>query len=154
MGWDLCRLKVTHSPHLPHCISFQHPQSNMTPDNIFSNPCWHILDKPFVFVNCLHRCRHPWTGCSYSWICTALPCTHIAFFMFPQADPSGRMVWGMDLWPFACWECGFKSCQGHGCLSLVDVVCNQVEVSVSSWSFVQRNPSECGVSNECYCKAP
>jgi hypothetical protein len=37
---------------------------------------------------------------------------------------------------------------GHGCLSLVSVVCCQVEVSASGWSLVQRSPTECGVS-EC-----
>ena len=37
---------------------------------------------------------------------------------------------------------------GHGWLSLVSVVCCQVEVSASGWSLAQRNPTECGVS-EC-----
>jgi len=37
---------------------------------------------------------------------------------------------------------------GHGCLSLVSVVCCQVEVSASGWSLVQRSPTECDVS-EC-----
>ena len=32
--------------------------------------------------------------------------------------------------------------------------CCQVEASMLSWSFVQRNPTECGVSNECDHKAP
>jgi hypothetical protein len=41
-----------------------------------------------------------------------------------------------------------KSRLGHGCLSLVIVVCCQVEVSVTGWSLVQRSPTECGVS-EC-----
>jgi hypothetical protein len=31
-------------------------------------------------------------------------------------------------------------------LSLVSVVCCQVEVSASGWSLVQRSPTECGVS--------
>jgi hypothetical protein len=35
---------------------------------------------------------------------------------------------------------------GHGCLSLVSVVCCQVEVSATSWSLVQRSPTERGVS--------
>jgi len=30
----------------------------------------------------------------------------------------------------ACWDCGFESLRGHGCLSLVSVVLCQVEVSV------------------------
>jgi hypothetical protein len=42
-----------------------------------------------------------------------------------------------------------KSHRGHGCLSLVSVVCCQVEVSATGWSLVQRSPTECGVSNVC-----
>ena len=34
------------------------------------------------------------------------------------------------------------------CLSAVTVVCFQVELSATSWSLIQRNPIECGVS-EC-----
>ena len=36
----------------------------------------------------------------------------------------------------------------HGCLSLVCVVCCQVEGSASAWSLFQRSPTDCGVS-EC-----
>jgi hypothetical protein len=35
----------------------------------------------------------------------------------------------MGLRPLAYWDCGFKSRLGHGCLSLMSVVCCQVEVS-------------------------
>jgi hypothetical protein len=38
-----------------------------------------------------------------------------------------------------------KSRRGHGCLYLVSVVCCQVEVSATSWSLVQRSPTDCGV---------
>jgi hypothetical protein len=31
----------------------------------------------------------------------------------------------------------------------VSVVCCQVEVSATSWSLVQRSPTECGVSKKC-----
>jgi hypothetical protein len=37
---------------------------------------------------------------------------------------------------------------GNGCLSIVSVVCCQVEVSASGWSLVQRSHTECSVS-EC-----
>ena len=37
---------------------------------------------------------------------------------------------------------------GHGCLSVMSVVCCQIEVSESGRSFVQRSPTEFGVS-EC-----
>jgi hypothetical protein len=33
-------------------------------------------------------------------------------------------------------------------MSLVSVVCFQVEVSATGWSLVRRSPTECGVS-EC-----
>jgi len=38
----------------------------------------------------------------------------------------------VGLRPFACWDCGFESHGGHGCLSVVSVVCCQVEVSATS----------------------
>jgi hypothetical protein len=39
---------------------------------------------------------------------------------FPYAIIVGRR-------PFACCDCGFESRRGHGCLSVVSVVCCQVE---------------------------
>jgi hypothetical protein len=65
-----------------------------------------------------------------------------------KADPSGRTVSGVGLQPFACWDCGFESRREHGCLSVVSVVCCQIEVSASDWLLVERSPTECGVS-EC-----
>jgi len=35
---------------------------------------------------------------------------------------------------------------GHGCLSVVCVVCCQVEVSTTRWSRVQRSPTDCDAS--------
>jgi len=43
----------------------------------------------------------------------------------------------------ACWDGGFESRRGHGCLSVVSVVCCQVEVFVSGCSLSQRSPAEC-----------
>jgi len=34
----------------------------------------------------------------------------------------------------------------HGCLSVVIVVCCQVEVSATSWSLVQRTLTDCDAS--------
>ena len=48
----------------------------------------------------------------------------------------------------AYWDYGFESHWGCEWLSLVSVVCCKVEVPASGWSFVQRIPTECGVS-EC-----
>jgi hypothetical protein len=66
--------------------------------------------------------------------------------LVPIADPSGRAVQGVGLRPLAYWNCGFESRLWHGCLSLVSVVRCQVEVSATSWSLVQRRPTECGMS--------
>jgi hypothetical protein len=63
-----------------------------------------------------------------------------------KADPGGRTVLGVRLRPLACWDCGFESHRVGECLSLMSVVCCQVEVTVSSWSLVQRSLTECGVS--------
>jgi hypothetical protein len=37
------------------------------------------------------------------------------------ADPSVCTVYGLDLRPRACWDRGFESHWGHGCLSLASV---------------------------------
>jgi hypothetical protein len=47
-----------------------------------------------------------------------------------------------------------KSHRGHGCLSFVSVVCCQVKVSVTSWSLVQRSPTDCDVSKKCVIVKP
>jgi len=46
----------------------------------------------------------------------------------------------------SCWDYGFESRQGHECLSLVCVVCYQVQVCTSGWSLVQRSPTKSDVS--------
>jgi hypothetical protein len=63
-----------------------------------------------------------------------------------QADPSGRAVSGVCVRPFACWDCGFEFRGRHGCLSLENVVCCQVEVSAADQPLLRRSPTECGVS--------
>jgi hypothetical protein len=37
-----------------------------------------------------------------------------------------RSQWPRGLRPLYCWDCGFESHRGHGCLSVVSVVCCQV----------------------------
>ena len=41
----------------------------------------------------------------------------------------------MGLQPLAYWDWGFESRRGHGCLSLISVVCCQVEVSAMDRSL-------------------
>jgi hypothetical protein len=47
-----------------------------------------------------------------------------------DADPSGRAVYGLGLWPLACRNFGFESRRGHGSVSLMIVVCCQVQVGL------------------------
>jgi hypothetical protein len=62
------------------------------------------------------------------------------------ADPSGSTVWAAGLRPLACWDYGFESRRGHGCLSVVSDVCCQVEVFASGRSLIQRSATDCGAS--------
>jgi hypothetical protein len=55
----------------------------------------------------------------------------------------------LRLQPFACWNSGFESRRGHGCISLVSVVCCQVDVSATGRSLLQRSPAVC-VWSKCY----
>jgi hypothetical protein len=63
------------------------------------------------------------------------------------AIPGSRAVWGVGLQPLACGSCGFESRRWHKCLSVVSVVCCQLEVCASGWSLVQRSPTDCSASN-------
>ena len=49
-----------------------------------------------------------------------------------RPGPSGRAVLGVGLRSLACRDCGFESHRGHEYLSVVSVVCCQVEVSATS----------------------
>jgi hypothetical protein len=62
------------------------------------------------------------------------------------AGPSGRAVLGVGLRSLTRCDHGFESHRGHGCLSVVCVVCCQVEVSAMGFSLVQRSPTDCGAS--------
>jgi len=70
------------------------------------------------------------------------------------SDRSGRAVIGVDLELLVCWDCGFEFRQGHGCCSVVNVVCCQGEVSATACSLVRKIPIECGVSTERDSEAP
>jgi hypothetical protein len=50
---------------------------------------------------------------------------------------------GVRLRPLDSRDCGFESLPVHCCLSVMNVVCCQVEVSVSGRSLVQGIPTEC-----------
>ena len=60
---------------------------------------------------------------------------------------------GVGLRPLVCWDRGFESQWGHGCLSVVSVVCCPVVVSATDWSLVQGSPTDRGTSL-CVIKKP
>jgi len=62
---------------------------------------------------------------------------------------SGKYLTRQSRWPLAYWGCGFESCRGHGCLSVVSVMCCQVDVSATGRSLVQRGPTEHARVTEC-----
>ena len=63
-------------------------------------------------------------------------------WQIPVAERSKARVYGRWLAGIA----GSNTAGGHWCLSLVSVVCCQVEVSATSLSLVQRSPTDCGAS--------
>jgi hypothetical protein len=66
---------------------------------------------------------------------------HFVEYYTIAVRPSGRVVYGIGLQPFTCWECGYESHQEHGFLSVVSVV----RISATSWSLIQRSPTDCGL---------
>jgi hypothetical protein len=75
-----------------------------------------------------------------------------AWLLFTVSGNSGGIYgfhWSQRrhcLRPLIFWDCGFDSCQGRGYMSLVSVVCCQVEVCATGWSLVQRSPADWRVS--------
>ena len=44
-------------------------------------------------------------------------CENITSVTFQAADPTGRAIKGVGLWPIVYCDCGFETRLGHGCLS-------------------------------------
>jgi hypothetical protein len=63
------------------------------------------------------------------------------------AEDKYRSQWPrVYLRPLACSDRWFETQRGHGYLSVASVVCCQVEVSETSWSLIQRSPTDCDAS--------
>jgi len=62
------------------------------------------------------------------------------------ANASGCVVEGVGLWLIACWDRRFKSCWGHGCLSLVFIgCCVYIVPCVVGYLLIQRSATGCSV---------
>ena len=57
-----------------------------------------------------------------------------------DTSSSDREVEGVGLWPLACWNRRFEYRWGDGCVSVVNVVCCQVEIFATGRSLVQTSP--------------
>jgi len=109
----------------------------------------HALSTQYKYVPyhslTIHERYFPWTKLR-RMICATERLSFFGELYNKVPGPSSRAVWSVGLRPLACWDRGFESHRGHGCLSVVSVVCCQVEVSATSWSPVQRSPTDCGAS--------
>jgi hypothetical protein len=77
-----------------------------------------------------------------------------------SADPGGRAVYGVGLRLLACWDCGFESHGGHGCLCCVscirkiirDISDMKQEGRTQRYKTDQRN-KQCPKFNSTTCQA-
>ena len=116
---------------------------------------WHhsVFLISFSWFYCISLCIW-WRGCSGRergcYCKTPRGWGGRTVFFENEENVKGRSQWPrglrLHLRPLACWDCGFECRRGHGFLSLVSVVCCQIEVSASGWLLVQRSPTDCGVS--------
>jgi len=70
------------------------------------------------------------------------------------ANPKGRADQGNGLWSLACWKWGFESPLGLASLSVVSVVCCQVEVPALWCSLIQGISTEVMCLTECDSETP
>jgi hypothetical protein len=126
--------------------------------------CVHSI---YIYFVCVKECRSQWprglrrgTAAARllrSWVripsaawmfvcceCCVLSGRVLSDELITRPEESYRLCCGRR--PLTCWDLGFDSHQGHGYLSVVSVVCCQVEFSATSWSLFQRSPTECAAS--------
>ena len=127
----------------------------------------HQLDATLCRFYFCRVTLHVWHPKHVEWLCRNKTCTvlhQVGFFIWkiisgvkiPKFGKNLQFlntVCSLSLWPrclvrgsagpLACWDCGFKSHRGYGWLSVVSVVCCQVEVSGTGRSLNQRRYTKC-----------
>jgi hypothetical protein len=129
-------------------------------------PSWHVqgqLDLILVAVQCLRAEYDLRVSSVHLWILAAISVYEFTSISRQKRNrvfsstliyycrsciyepiPAGAWskAWARD--PH-CWHCGSNpvGVMGVWCLSLVNVVSYQLEVSATIWSLVQRRPAEC-----------
>jgi len=100
-----------------------------------TTPClFTAVTTTATVMGCLGGCRLPRRWSCRGWCCDKIKHPHaFCHYIFSRLTEAKirycRSQWLRGLWPLACWDCASESHRGHGCLSVVSVVCRQVKVS-------------------------
>jgi hypothetical protein len=115
----------------------------------FSQGFYLILNRKFVSLSCIIYLYWPneslisWLGrVDFMWSCGEMG----IWILRTMKSTKCRSQWPSGLRRIAFWECCFESLLRCGCLSLVSVLCCQVEVSATGRSLVQRSHADSAVS--------
>ena len=128
-------------------VSFSPLHSLLTLYCILVKPKFEYASVAWNSVTCSDACKMQHIQRQFVSLCHHRFSSHIDYSHGNVCNCRSQWPRGLRrLRPLACWDRGFESHRGHGCLSVVSVVCCQVEVSATSWSLVQRSPTECGAS--------
>jgi hypothetical protein len=121
--------------HVSHCLK------KLTASSLSSvDLCIICLVLRVIMIGCFNLCENEKYS-SRSWWIFGLP--KISNIFFKKADPCGRAVEGVGLRSLVCWDCGFESHRGHGCLMWV---CMLSEAPATGRTLVRRSSTKCGVS--------
>jgi hypothetical protein len=135
----MCSLLFCTNTSFPIRLKCFH-QKSLNDNNSTSGICWWIKNTwegQKIYIGVVRYILVGWlrhNAWMYGWLqaygCTCVWNFEMCSYPFDMTnltwvDPSGRAVYGVGLWPLACWDRGFDSNRGNGCLSVVKVVCSK-----------------------------
>ena len=108
---------------------------------------------PKTFIGFYGVCGFPWrillTICSWGmchWRSLKKEAAGFSEILFTTKFRRSQWPRGLRCWPAAVLLRLWVQIPPGAWMSVVSAVCCQVEVSATSWSLVQRSPTDCGVS--------
>jgi hypothetical protein len=131
-----------------HSDMFQLSKSHLQGVDCIWNVMAHAQKPDFIFRR-NGQVHLNWRGHQFIRLLAAEVCASAVVML---DTPRSEVVWRVlathstGRRPFTYWNRGFEPHRGHGYLSVVSAVCCQVEVSATSWSLVQRSPTDCAAS--------
>jgi len=138
--------------HFENAYACKYWVSNYVPSSVtwILSHLYTKLSEVLLFPLQLVRYPGPWPkGLSYPYLNLAvyyLRQWNLKYLTNTRAYLSGRAVYGVGLWLLPCYDRGFETRRRHGRLSLVIVVCCQVEVSLRRADHPSRRVlTNCGV---------